>query len=55
MEIIALCCENRMKHANTFCGQNKEFSFVTTAGANWFSKDVQAYKTLGNVKEYLFY
>jgi hypothetical protein len=54
MEIIAVYCENRMKHTNTFCGQNTEISCVKTAGTNWVSKAVHACKALGFVKDYLF-
>jgi hypothetical protein len=31
-EIIAVHCENRTKHANTFCGQNAELLIVKARG-----------------------
>jgi hypothetical protein len=31
-EIITFCCENHMKHVNTLCGQNAEFSNVQAHG-----------------------
>jgi hypothetical protein len=31
-EIIAVYCENHMKHINTLCGQNAELLYVEACG-----------------------
>jgi hypothetical protein len=33
-EIIAVRCENHMKHVNTFCGQNVESFYVKADGVH---------------------